>query len=119
MNQVRTHQATFTCIVPTILRTLLKQPPQSNDSVHSLRSCFYALPTSQEEWSEFENRFHFNLMDGYGLTETYALATAKPYWGLRKRHDGHREARGPSSRRPGTAVGPVDRPRGPGEILIM
>lgn len=118
MNQIRTHQATFTCIVPTILRTLLKQPPQSNDAVHSLRSCFYALPTSKEEWSEFENRFNFNLMDGYGLTETYALTTANPYWGLRKRHCVGIPSIGLEIKLIDTDENIITKPGEPGEILV-
>lgn len=86
MRQIRKHKATFTCIVPTILRTLLKQPKMKNDNKHYMRSSFYALPTSKEEWEEFENRFNIKLIDGYGLTETFALAIGNPYWGLRKRH---------------------------------
>ena len=118
MNQVRTHKATFTCIVPTILRTLLKQPPQSNDSDHSLRSCFYALPTSQEEWSEFENRFNFRLMDGYGLTEAYALATANQYWGLRKRHCVGIPAIGLEIKLIDADGAVITKPGEPGEFLI-
>lgn len=86
MDQLRRHQATFTCIVPTILRSLLKQPSSDLDRKHSLRSAFFALPLSSEEWNRFEERFRISLIDGYGLTETYALATGNPYWGLRKRH---------------------------------
>jgi len=86
MRQIREHRATFTCIVPTILRTLLKQPKDEKDKAHFLRTSFYALPTSKEEWEEFETRFNIRLMDGYGLTETYPLAISNPYWGLRKRH---------------------------------
>jgi crotonobetaine/carnitine-CoA ligase len=63
MRQIRKHKATFTCIVPTILRTLLKQPRKKTDSEHSMRSSFYALPTSKEEWEEFENRFKIRLME--------------------------------------------------------
>ena len=118
MNQIRTHQVTFTAIVPTILRGLLKQPPQGNDSDHSLRSCFYALPTSQEEWSEFENRFNFRLMDGYGLTEAYALATANPYWGLRKRHCVGIPAIGLEIKLIDADGAAITRPGEPGEILI-
>lgn len=118
MNQLRTHKVTFTCIVPTILRGLLKQPPQNNDSDHSLRSCFYALPTSHEEWSEFENRFNFQLMDGYGLTEAYALATANPYWGLRKRHCVGFPSIGLEIKLVDSDGMTITKPGEPGEILI-
>jgi crotonobetaine/carnitine-CoA ligase len=118
MRQIRKHKATFTCIVPTILRTLLKQPKRKYDSDHCMRSSFYALPTSREEWEEFENRFKIRLIDGYGLTETFALAIGNPYWGLRKRHCIGLPAVGMEVRLIDENGGKIETFNQPGEILL-
>lgn len=118
MRQIRKHKATFTCIVPTILRTLLKQPKRKYDSDHCMRSSFYALPTSKEEWEEFESRFKIRLIDGYGLTETFALAIGNPYWGLRKRHCIGLPAVGMEVRLVDDDGGTIEACNQPGEILL-
>ena len=86
-SQVRRHRCTFISIVPMILRTLLAQPPQDTDAQHDIRSAFYALPTSDAEWTEFEGRFGVRLIEGYGLSETFGICTANPViHGKTKRH---------------------------------
>ena len=85
--QVRRHRCTFISIVPMILRTLLAQPPQATDAQHDLRTAFYALPTSDAEWTAFENRFAVRLIEGYGLSETFGICAANPViHGTPKRH---------------------------------
>ncbi|MBZ0218120.1 MAG: acyl--CoA ligase, partial [Fimbriimonadaceae bacterium] len=86
-SQVKKHDCSFISIVPMVLRTLLTQPPRDDDADHNISNCFYALPTSPEEWDSFEKRFGVTLIEGYGLTETYALCTANPIvYGETKRH---------------------------------
>lgn len=86
-SQVRRHNCTFISIVPMILRTLLAQPPQDTDNQHAIRTSFYALPTSDLEWTRFESRFGVRLIEGYGLTETFGICTANPVvHGTTKRH---------------------------------
>ncbi len=85
--QVRRHRCTFISIVPMILRTLLAQPALETDAEHGVRTSFYALPTSDAEWSAFEGRFGVRLIEGYGLSETFGICTANPVLhGVTKRH---------------------------------
>ena len=85
--QVRRHGCTFISIVPMILRTLLAQPLQDDEAIHAIRTAFYALPTSDAEWSAFETRFGVRLIEGYGLSETFGICTANPVLhGKPKRH---------------------------------
>ncbi|WP_420104325.1 AMP-binding protein [Bosea sp. (in: a-proteobacteria)] len=86
-NQVRRHRCTGISIVPMILRTMLLQPPSETDSKHDVRFSFYALPTSSEEWTHFENRFGVRLIEGYGLSETLGICSSNPVvHGVTKRH---------------------------------
>ncbi len=85
--QVRRHRCTFISIVPMILRTLLAQTAQKTDAQHDVRVSFYALPTSDAEWSAFESRLGVRLIEGYGLSETFGNCTANPVrHGVAKRH---------------------------------
>lgn len=86
-SQVKAHRCTFMSIVPMLLRTMLAQPPRPDDGEHDLRFSFYALPTSTEEWTAFEDRFKVRLIEGYGLSETLGICTANPVvYGNTKRH---------------------------------
>lgn len=86
-SQVKAHRCTMLSIVPMLLRTLLAQPPQPDDGVHDVRISFYALPTSDEEWTAFESRFNVKLIEGYGLSETLGICTSNPViHGRTKRH---------------------------------
>ena len=75
-NQVRAHRCTLISIVPMQLRTLLAQPRAAGEADHRIRFCFYALPTTDDEWDRFEQRFGVRLVEGYGLTETLGICTA-------------------------------------------
>lgn len=86
-SQVKAHRCTFMSIVPMLLRTMLAQPPRPDDGEHYLRVSFYALPTSSEEWTAFEERFNVRLIEGYGLSETLGVCTSNPLiHGKAKRH---------------------------------
>lgn len=75
-SQVRAHQCTLISIVPMQLRTMLVQPQQTGEADHQVRFCFYALPTTDLEWDQFESRFGVKLVEGYGLTETLGICTS-------------------------------------------
>lgn len=86
-SQVRAHRCTLLSIVPMQLRTLLAQPEQTSETDHGIRFCFYALPTTDEEWDRFEHRFGVKLVEGYGLTETLGICTSNSVvHGVVKRH---------------------------------
>ncbi len=85
--QVRSHDCTLMSIVPMQLRTLLAQPPDPEDRQHRVRLSFYALLTTDEEWTRFEERFGVRLVEGYGLSETLGICTCNPaVFGRVKRH---------------------------------
>ena len=86
-SQVRRHDCTLMSIVPMQLRTMLAQPPHPDDKKHRVRLSFYALLTTDAEWTEFEQRFGVRLVEGYGLSETLGICTCNPaVFGLVKRH---------------------------------
>ncbi len=86
-SQVVKYKATLMSMVPMILRTLLTQPESPLDKAHSVRFIMYALPTAKEEWESFMQRFNAPLIDGYGLSETFATCTVNPVQhGIAKRH---------------------------------
>ena len=86
-SQIRAHRCTFMSIVPMLLRTILAQPPHDDDADHCVRLSFYALPTTEEEWEQFETRFRVPLVEGYGLSETLGICTSNPVvHGAIKRH---------------------------------
>lgn len=85
-NQVRQHDCTLMSIVPMQLRTMLAQPERPDDAQHRVRFSFYALPTTDEEWDRFEQRFGVKLVEGYGLSETLGICTCNPLYGRIKRH---------------------------------
>ena len=85
--QVRKHQCTLMSIVPMLLRTMLAQPPRADDAQHQVRFSFYALPTTDAEWEQFEGRFGVKLVEGYGLSETLGICSSNPVvHGTTKRH---------------------------------
>ncbi len=86
-DQVRRHRCTLMSIVPMLLRTMLAQPPRPDDAEHQMRFSFYALPTTDEEWEQFESRFGVQLIEGYGLSETLGICSSNPViHGTTKRH---------------------------------
>ena len=86
-DQVRKHDCTLMSIVPMQLRTMLAQTPHPDDAVHRVRLSFYALITTDEEWTRFEERFGVRLVEGYGLSETLGICTCNPaVFGQVKRH---------------------------------
>ena len=86
-SQVRSHKCTLMSIVPMLLRTMLAQPARADDAQHKVRFSFYALPTTDDEWDQFEHRFGVKLVEGYGLSETLGICSSNPVvHGTTKRH---------------------------------
>ncbi len=86
-SQVRSHKCTLMSIVPMLLRTMLAQPARADDAQHNVRFSFYALPTTDDEWDQFERRFGVKLVEGYGLSETLGICSSNPVvHGTTKRH---------------------------------
>ena len=86
-SQVRSHRCTLMSIVPMLLRTMLAQPARADDAQHNVRFSFYALPTTDDEWDQFERRFGVKLVEGYGLSETLGICSSNPVvHGTTKRH---------------------------------
>ncbi|MDO8212411.1 AMP-binding protein [Conexibacter sp. CPCC 206217] len=83
-SQVRAHRATQTCIVAMQLRTLIAQPPDPAERDHQVRRLFYAINVTDEEKTEFEQRFGISLINGYGLSEAMTLLTCAPVVGPRR-----------------------------------
>ena len=111
--QVRSHRCTLMSIVPMQLRTLLAQPARPDDADHRLRFAFYALNTTDEEWTAFETRFGVKLVEGYGLSETLGICTCNPVMhGEIRRHSVGRPVLGRELR----VLGEDGRERPPGEV---
>lgn len=68
--QVCLYRATVTQAVPMILRTVMRQPVRAWEKSHCLREILYALPMTGEEYRAFKERFHVDLINSYGMTET-------------------------------------------------
>lgn len=81
LSQLRRHGATAVSLVAMQLRTMLAQPPRSDDRDHSLRRNFYAINVLDAEKEAFEARFGVELVNGYGLSEAMTIVTVAPVFG--------------------------------------
>lgn len=84
MQQVRSHQATHTSLVPMLLRTVLAQPPTAGDRDHALRRVVSSINVSEAERRAFEDRFGVELINAYGLSEAMTAVTISPVHGPRR-----------------------------------
>jgi len=80
---VRAQRATFVMLVPTHVRTLLAQPPDPDDGVHSLHSTGFGLRITDAERDTFESRFGVRLTYCYGQTEACLNIAIAPLHGPR------------------------------------
>ena len=69
-SQILRHQATVTECIPMMIRTLMAQPPLSNEREHRLREVLFYLNLSVEEKDAFIARFGVRFLTSYGMTET-------------------------------------------------
>ncbi|MBM7824786.1 crotonobetaine/carnitine-CoA ligase [Arcanobacterium pluranimalium] len=69
-NSVRTHRATLVQSMAMMVRTMLRQPLNKDESMHSVREIHYFLPLQDSEKTAFEQRFGVRLLNNYGSTES-------------------------------------------------
>ena len=62
-------------------RTLMLQPVQPWEQDHCLKQVYFSMGLSTEEKDEFERRFHVQLLNSYGMTETISAVTCSPISG--------------------------------------
>lgn len=82
--QVRRHRANMVSLVPALMRTIAAQPPRADDREHALRVVFYAINCTDQEKSDFEQRFGVSLLNGYGLSEAMTIVCMAPLDGDRR-----------------------------------
>lgn len=82
--QAKAHDATVAQLVGTMVRMMMAQPPRTNDADHRVRVALFGLAVELDLWHEFERRFGFPLVQGYGLTEAALIASAMPLYGDRR-----------------------------------
>ncbi|MCL1899232.1 MAG: AMP-binding protein [Promicromonosporaceae bacterium] len=68
--QVREQRATLIQAVATIVKTLLLQPVDPDETRHAVRDVQYYLTLDDDAKEQFERRFNTQLLNCYGLTET-------------------------------------------------
>ncbi|AUI72404.1 AMP-binding protein [Companilactobacillus alimentarius] len=81
-NQVRDNGVTWVSVVPTIVNILLinqKSLAAYSDDIklRFVRCSSFALPL--EKLTEFQTKFHTQILEGYGLTETASQCTINPF----------------------------------------
>ncbi len=82
---VSKYRVTIFSGVPTVYQILLNTPASENADVSSLRyGVCGAAPMPVETIRKFEETFNMIIIEGYGLTEATAGATANPINGVRK-----------------------------------
>lgn len=81
-DQVRNNQVTWVSVVPTIVNILLinkKANESYSDDIklRFVRSSSFALP--MDKLTAFQTRFHTQILEGYGMTETASQCTINPF----------------------------------------
>ncbi|MQS75965.1 AMP-binding protein [Companilactobacillus halodurans] len=81
-NQVRNNGVTWVSVVPTIVNILLinkKANESYSDDINLrfVRSSSFALPL--DKLTAFQTRFHTQILEGYGMTETASQCTINPF----------------------------------------
>jgi long-chain acyl-CoA synthetase len=85
LTALSTYQVTTFGGVPTVYAILLNQPDLKQYDLSHLTYCISgSSPMSPALLSKFEEVFHTNLLEAYGLTEATALVSTNPPRGIRK-----------------------------------
>ncbi len=77
------YQATILNYIGAMLMILFKQPPSKLDRAHRIRRTYGAPAFEDRLRDEMEKRFGFQIISGYGLTES-PFGTIEPLYGPRK-----------------------------------
>ena len=81
---VEKYKVTFFAAVPTIYATLLDRPTDDFDTSSLINCGCGAAPMPVSLLEDFAQRTGANIMEGYGMTETIAVATTHYFFGDRK-----------------------------------
>ncbi|MCL6478713.1 MAG: long-chain fatty acid--CoA ligase [Peptococcaceae bacterium] len=85
LEAIQNEKVTFYFGPPTMYTLLIKHPDIDKYDLSSWRYALIgAAPTPPDVYRSFEEKFGFQLTEGYGLTETSPVATLMPIDGLRK-----------------------------------
>ncbi|HEU5348169.1 MAG TPA: AMP-binding protein [Ktedonobacterales bacterium] len=82
--QAADYWATVASLFAAPIRMLLAQPLRPDDSHNALRVTMFAQNITEEQLTQFEQRFGCPLIQLYGMTETVAPATLNPLYGERR-----------------------------------
>jgi acyl-CoA synthetase (AMP-forming)/AMP-acid ligase II len=78
IDQLREYDATIFNYLGMMIKAIYKQDPRPDDADNPARVAF-GVPTPEDIWTEFEDRFDVELFEGYGATETgCACASGSP-----------------------------------------
>lgn len=80
---VERHRVTFFAGVPTIYATLLEEPAENFDTSNLIICGCGAAPMPVSLLENFAERTGADIGEGYGMTETIAVATTHYYYGAR------------------------------------
>ncbi|MEM3891975.1 MAG: ATP-dependent acyl-CoA ligase [Nitrososphaerales archaeon] len=72
-DQVRQHDATVVFLISSMINILLKQPESERDKAHKVRVVMTG-GAKKQDWEAFESRFGVKVLEGFGMTETAAIA---------------------------------------------
>lgn len=78
IGQLIEHDITICSLSGMLCRTLLNQPPSTDDQRHAVRCAGYALNISKKEIDLFTERFGIPLRNGYGQSESMLYITVQP-----------------------------------------
>lgn len=119
-DSARLHGATEFNAIGAMLEILMTQPPRPDDADNPIRRCYTGPSPSEERQHEIERRFGFEIVCGYGLSESpYGLIWepgTRPYGTLGKLRQ--HPALGVVNEGRVVAEGQVVEPGGTGELQL-
>jgi len=81
-SQAKEYGATVIFLISSMINILLKQPESSADRDHKVRVAMTG-GAKKQEWELFEKRFGVRVLEGFGMTETGAIAIFNRSWDYR------------------------------------